>query len=531
MKIELNASNVGQHFNWSDEGLAFTELKGNSEVSTPYWIEYWNATEKKEIVWVKADVPGTLYMYYNAGKQSQSNSQSVFIDDIPGLVGFWDFDEGQGDVVHDKSGYGNDGTIHGMYSLDFDGVDDYISYPNNEYLNITQNISLVAWVKQAEGGAFYEIPISKHGSYFLGAKSTNYKSATFGLFFSENTNYYLKSDTLPETWLGKWHLLTGTYDGHTMKLYIDGELNATYTITKQIKLTNSEIRIGQWASSDWCSGSIAEVRVYNRTLNSTEIQKLYSLGPGADYAKNGLVLWLNFGKKNVNDQSGNGNDGTIHGDPHWIVDGPYSGWVDGKFGKALRFDGNDDWISVPPNPSLDNLDENVSLDYTIKTTANMSGCCCLSHDVFSKYQNYKGLLVGVSYDTEIFASFSSGASQKVNAREHIDGPSRINNGEWHNVVGIKKGKSAEIYYDGNFVTNATNNDIGNIKTSSAVLLIGSGINGTIDNPFVMNTSLSDTQISEVYNNYAFATPDYKGHLLIRKGYELPTVEVKDEEVM
>ncbi len=47
----------------------------------------------------------------------------------------------------------------------------------------------------------------------------------------------------------------------------------------------------------------------------------------------------------------------------------------------------------------------------------------------------------------------------------------------------------------------------------------------------MNTSLSDTQISEIYNNYAFATPDYKGHLLVRKGYELPTVKMEGEETL
>ena len=51
-----------------------------------------------------------------------------------GLVGCWTFDEGQGQVLHDASGRGNDGQIRGAawvksgsgHALLFDGVDDYV---------------------------------------------------------------------------------------------------------------------------------------------------------------------------------------------------------------------------------------------------------------------------------------------------------------------------------------------------------------------------------------------------------------------
>ena len=45
----------------------------------------------------------------------------------------------------------------------------------------------------------------------------------------------------------------------------------------------------------------------------------------------------------LKDSSGNGNDGVIYG----------ATWVDGKYGKALSFDGVDDYISVPYNSLFD----------------------------------------------------------------------------------------------------------------------------------------------------------------------------------
>ncbi len=49
--------------------------------------------------------------------------------------------------------------------------------------------------------------------------------------------------------------------------------------------------------------------------------------------------------KIAKDASGNGNDGEFKGNPKWVV---------GKFGKALEFDGSDDYVDCGNNPDLDN---------------------------------------------------------------------------------------------------------------------------------------------------------------------------------
>ena len=67
---------------------------------------------------------------------------------MPGLPG-------EGSAIHDRSLYGNDGTISGatwtrivggLWGLDFDGVNDWGSLPGNS-LNITGDMTIKAWIK------------------------------------------------------------------------------------------------------------------------------------------------------------------------------------------------------------------------------------------------------------------------------------------------------------------------------------------------------------------------------------------------
>lgn len=74
-----------------------------------------------------------------------------------GLVAAYNFDEGSGTTLMDRSGNGNNGTLVSSPAwtagknggaLAFDGVDDYVSVPETSSLDISGSMTLAAWIKK-----------------------------------------------------------------------------------------------------------------------------------------------------------------------------------------------------------------------------------------------------------------------------------------------------------------------------------------------------------------------------------------------
>ena len=88
-----------------------------------------------------------------------------------GLVGWWKFDETDGNIAYDSSGNGNNGNltngpiwVTGKISgaLSFDGSDDFVDLGNSSNLALTQNKSLSIWLKPALHLVADEIPTIGH---------------------------------------------------------------------------------------------------------------------------------------------------------------------------------------------------------------------------------------------------------------------------------------------------------------------------------------------------------------------------------
>ena len=82
-----------------------------------------------------------------------------------------------------------------------------------------------------------------------------------------------------------------------------------------------------------------------RIIGCICLSLIFALNSEGKLDKNNIMgMWLfDEGKGKVaTDSSGNGNDGEIHD----------AEWVDGKFGKALSFDGVGNWVEVPHSPTV-----------------------------------------------------------------------------------------------------------------------------------------------------------------------------------
>src|SRR3954451_13212963 len=79
-------------------------------------------------------------------------------------------------------------------------------------------------------------------------------------------------------WAGTTRPSVMTYDQATIRLYVNGQQQATFAYTGAITTPNIPVMIGRRGTTgaeSWFSGTIDEVAIYNRALTATEVQAHY----------------------------------------------------------------------------------------------------------------------------------------------------------------------------------------------------------------------------------------------------------------
>ena len=74
---------------------------------------------------------------------------------------------------------------------------------------------------------------------------------------------------------GKWFYYTATYNGDTLKLYINGKLIKSQEYSADVSNSTGPLWIGGDTSGNYFKGMMDEFRIYNYALTSAQIKKLY----------------------------------------------------------------------------------------------------------------------------------------------------------------------------------------------------------------------------------------------------------------
>ncbi len=161
----------------------------------------------------------------------------------------------------------------------------YAALPADETLDITgTEITLEAWVRP-EGMPEFAPIISKGDQQYM---LRTYRDQLN--FFIYDGGWIMASATPPEDWLDNWHHLAGTYDGHTLKLYCDGELVASTDHEGRISSCPYPVNIGR--NSQYHDrvfpGAIDNARIYSKALPADQLGKLDATPPDS------AVAWLEF---------------------------------------------------------------------------------------------------------------------------------------------------------------------------------------------------------------------------------------------
>ncbi len=205
-------------------------------------------------------------------------------------------------------------------------------------------------------------------------------------------------------------------------------------------------------------------------------------------------MWLfNEGKGNTaTDGSGNGNDGEIHG----------AKWVDGKFGKALEFNGADNWVEVPHS---DTVGFKGGVSFTI--ICHFKGTRVAGALVGKNYEDTSQalpwyLLWNGGADNKVTLYLRDGASTSFRA----DGTTEIGDDKWHFVVGradADAGK-ASIWIDGEMEAETDFNEDGGYGTGEGVFHVGRHYDryteGIIDDVALFNVALEEEDIKFLMEN-------------------------------
>jgi len=251
------------------------------------------------------------------------------------LIGYYNLNSTSSTIATDVAS-NNNGTLTNMVGdewitsdaifgskncLDFDGVDDYVSIDTNPSLD-NNNFSVEFWVK------FDDTPSSFDGIIDKG----RYSTSNDWYFLTHNSGQIvIFGINGHEVWLGandnNWHHIAGTYDGTTLRGYIDGVQTGTSTVS--YTATTNPIQLGKTFVYDYYfNGHLDEVRIWSVVRSEQEIRE--NMCKSLVGNESGLAAFYSANNSNgttLQDFSGNDNDGTLYNTPVWTASTAFNTWL------------------------------------------------------------------------------------------------------------------------------------------------------------------------------------------------------------
>jgi hypothetical protein len=212
-----------------------------------------------------------------------------------GLVAAFGFSEGTGAAVNDLSGMGNNGVISGAAwttagrygkALSFDGVSNWITVNESASLDLTAGMTIEAWINPASLSGWQSVLYKERPD----PENPDEDGLAWALYSSDSTAppaAYAAIAGASNPWthatgssmlsLNTWTHLAATFDGSSLRLYVNGALARTLPLPGRLAVSPAPLRIGGNAPSipyggQFFKGLIDEVRIYNRSLSLADIQ-------------------------------------------------------------------------------------------------------------------------------------------------------------------------------------------------------------------------------------------------------------------
>ena len=395
-------------------------------------VEFTNSTPNFTMY---GDRDNSMGSRYDSGNNFNGNIKNLIVSDYAEnqLYGLFLFNTGEGNILYDHSGNQNHGTIYGAnweeyqediygcidplaenynedvnqddgsctypdngdYSLSFDGLNDYVSGLSNT-LDVSNTNQLTLSVKIEPNTVDINQWIFSH-------RGTNVYWPQYSMVLENNKIYFISGNGSFENNGGNYSSpsliddiidLSVTYDGMSLKFYINGELDYENIVSDSF--TSNSDAIGEFIIGGLLlnnenimhpfNGEMHSIAVWNQALSASEIENL-DISSLLDNS-NLIAHWkMNEGQGNIiYDHSGNQNHGTIYG-ATWLENDECIDCItdiDGNTYETIQI-GNQLWMK-----------ENL------KVTKNNSGIDISTNHTNSEWLNLQNQAIpGYAYDENI----------------------------------------------------------------------------------------------------------------------------------
>lgn len=400
-------------------------------------------------------------------------------------------------------------------SLNFDGNNDALTIQNSSTFNLGTAFTISGWFNFASNKyqGLVSFDATSGGSprgWFLFQIDTNNDIRLF-----DGTNVHTLKTSYTTT--NQWDSFIITYDGTDLVFYINGNQESTQAVSVDLQTNGNDGRIGnnQFASGRFFDGKMSNIAFWNVGLTSTQVETLYNNGtPEASISHSPVSWWkLDNTTTGLIDNGSASNNGTNNGATEYVgfvneLAGESLGMnsanlvvsdlqqTSGYSPYALDFDGADDYLNTG-NHSIFQITGAMTVSYWFNGQGG-SGTV----GGFGKLggSNNRGFCLGLNNNNNITFYIAPTINSLVAATY-----SHTADNNWHHLLGVfTPSTSLELYFDGVLVA-TTSTSVSSQYNGSNNLQIGARgdnlgtFNGKISNAAIWNTSLTFTEVTEIYN--------------------------------
>ena len=191
----------------------------------------------------------------------------------------------------------------------------YVSIPNGNVIFASNTFTVSAWTRFTGAvGTDYGTILATSTSPYMPYITMDYSLTTIKAELALGSSYYRRWSNSPVNALnGEWHHIAFTVPAGDITnsiFYVDGKTETVYSTTTSgaANVIAGNAYIGRY-SSTYGKINIANLQIYNASLDANEIQGMYAEGiGGAPTRLQNLVGWWTM-NGDTNDYSGNNYDG------------------------------------------------------------------------------------------------------------------------------------------------------------------------------------------------------------------------------